>query len=98
MGSGPGCHAQYLFAEDILGTNPGHYPRHSKRYADLQTEYARIQGIRVDALKAFAREVESGAFPGPDQLVQIEPGELEGFLEALDGERTAPLDSEAQIA
>ena len=30
MGSGPGCDVQYLFAEDILGTNRGHMPRHSK--------------------------------------------------------------------
>ena len=26
MGSGNGCDAQYLFAEDILGTNRGHVP------------------------------------------------------------------------
>jgi 3-methyl-2-oxobutanoate hydroxymethyltransferase len=34
MGGGPRCDGQYLFPEDILGTNDGHYPRHSKRYRD----------------------------------------------------------------
>ena len=26
MGAGTGCDAQYLFAEDVLGSNTGHYP------------------------------------------------------------------------
>ena len=30
MGAGSGCDAQYLFAEDVLGQNRGHMPRHSK--------------------------------------------------------------------
>ena len=29
MGAGTGCDAQYLFAEDVLGQNRGHMPRHS---------------------------------------------------------------------
>ena len=35
MGSGTGCDAQYLFAEDILGYNKGHIPRHAKVYSDI---------------------------------------------------------------
>jgi 3-methyl-2-oxobutanoate hydroxymethyltransferase len=89
MGSGAGCHAQYLFAEDILGTNTGHYPRHSKRYADLATEYARLQEQRVAAFAAFAAEVASGAFPGPGNVVPIDEGELASFCEALDQSRNA---------
>ena len=84
MGSGGGCHAQYLFAEDILGTNTGHYPRHSKRYADLATEYARLQDMRVTAFEAFAREVASGDFPGEDNIVAIPADELASFSAALD--------------
>lgn len=82
MGSGAGCHAQYLFAEDILGTNTGHYPRHSKRYADLAGEYARLQELRVSAFAELA-EVASGVFPGPGNLVPIDPAELASFREAL---------------
>jgi 3-methyl-2-oxobutanoate hydroxymethyltransferase len=86
MGSGSGCHAQYLFAEDILGTNTGHYPRHSKRYADLNAEYARIQAMRVSAFRAFVEEVSRGTFPGTDRTVEIDADELESFREALEHE------------
>jgi 3-methyl-2-oxobutanoate hydroxymethyltransferase len=85
MGSGNGCHAQYLFAEDILGTNTGHYPRHSKRYADLAAEYARLRELRVAAFAAFAGEVASGVFPGEDNVVAIDADELASFSAALDG-------------
>ena len=39
MGSGQGCDAQYLFAEDVLGYNKGHIPRHAKVYANLSEDY-----------------------------------------------------------
>lgn len=38
MGAGAGCDAQYLFANDILGYNDGHVPRHSKVYGDFRAE------------------------------------------------------------
>jgi 3-methyl-2-oxobutanoate hydroxymethyltransferase len=98
MGSGPGCHGQYLFAEDILGANTGHYPRHSKRYADLNAEYARLQEMRAAAFQEFAEEVATGAFPGDEHLVQIDSAELELFREALDHERSpAMVDAGAQV-
>jgi len=89
MGSGAGCDAQYLFAEDILGTNTGRYPRHSKRYADLAREYARLQDVRVAAFRAFAAEVASGAFPSQDKIVAIDELELAAFREAIDADRPA---------
>lgn len=89
MGAGSGCHAQYLFAEDILGTNTGHYPRHSKRYADLASEYARIQGMRIAAFETFAAEVRSGAFPGAGNTVAIDESELAAFCEALEAPQQA---------
>ena len=51
MGGGKGGDCQYLFACDVLGYNTGHVPRHSKKYADLASEYARIQDIRIGAFK-----------------------------------------------
>ena len=41
---------KYLFAEDVLGTNTGHYPRHSKRHRDFAAEHRRLQGERIRSL------------------------------------------------
>ncbi len=49
MGAGAGCDAQYLFAEDILGSHEGHYPRHAKRYRDLR------RGVRAPAARTCRR-------------------------------------------
>ena len=84
MGAGAGCDAQYLFAEDILGSHDGHYPRHAKRYRDLRAEYARLQIERVAALTEFRNDVESGRFPENGHLVPIAPDELEKFLIELE--------------
>ena len=35
MGAGPAAMRSTLFAEDVLGSNTGHYPRHAKRYRDF---------------------------------------------------------------
>lgn len=84
MGAGAGCDAQYLFAEDILGSHDGHYPRHAKRYRDLRAEYARLQRERVAALTEFRDDVAAGRFPEKGNLVPIAPEELEKFLSELD--------------
>ncbi len=84
MGSGSGCDVQYVFATDVLGTNTGHVPRHAKQYADINSELARVQQMRVDALAAFKKDVDSGAFPGPEQLIGVEDSELAAFVEMLE--------------
>ncbi len=63
MGCGAVCDTQYLFSCDLLGTNTGHYPRHSRRYADLAAEEARLQAMRVQAFRDFAEDVRSGGYP-----------------------------------
>jgi 3-methyl-2-oxobutanoate hydroxymethyltransferase len=88
MGSGSGCHAQYLFAEDILGINKGRYPRHAKRYADLAHEHARLQELRVAAFEAFAGDVASGEFPSSANIVEIDEDELAAFCEVLDSRKS----------
>lgn len=85
MGGGPGCDAQYLFAEDILGSNPGHYPRHSKRYRDFRAEYDRLQRERVGAFSEFAADVASGAYPAAGHIVPIADAEFDRFIAGLDG-------------
>jgi 3-methyl-2-oxobutanoate hydroxymethyltransferase len=84
MGSGPGCDAQYLFAEDILGTNRGHVPRHAKQYVDLQPEYDRIKKMMTDAFRQFHHEVTSGAFPEAKHTVHVKDDEFGRFLNGLD--------------
>ena len=84
MGAGTGCDAQYLFAEDILGTNRGHMPRHSKVYRNFAAEYDRLQNERIAAFKEYVADVESGAYPEEKHIVRIAPDELEKFISTVD--------------
>src|SRR6185295_17842533 len=83
MGAGTGCDAQYLFAEDVLGSNTGHYPRHAKRYRDFAAENARLQKERIAAFSEFAGDVKSGAYPGAGHEVAITPDEMKSFKKML---------------
>ena len=83
MGGGPGCDCQYLFAEDVLGSNTGHVPRHAKRYRDFAAEAARLQRERIAAFSEYAAEVASGAYPAAEHLVPTDEAELEKFRQAL---------------
>jgi len=83
MGSGPGCDAQYLFAEDILGENKTRLPRHAKVYRNFATEYERLQAERVKAFAEFRDDVASGAFPENGHVVRMAPSELEKFLNGI---------------
>lgn len=64
MGSGPDCDGQIVFTADLLGTNLGHYPRHSKTYVNL-FEQAR------DALSRFREEVTDGTYPAEQHTLHI---------------------------
>jgi 3-methyl-2-oxobutanoate hydroxymethyltransferase len=84
MGAGSGCDAQYLFADDVLGQNPGHVPRHAKTYRNFSAEYARLQQERVAAFGAYVSDIRSGAYPEPKHAVGISRDELDNFLTMLD--------------
>jgi 3-methyl-2-oxobutanoate hydroxymethyltransferase len=71
MGCGAVCDTQYLFSCDILGTNTGHYPRHSKRYANLAAEEARLQAMRVQAFQNFADDTRSGGYPQSNHEIHV---------------------------
>jgi 3-methyl-2-oxobutanoate hydroxymethyltransferase len=86
MGAGPGCDAQYLFANDMLGYTEGKIPRHSKVYRDFKAEQARLQAERVAAFQEFRADVDSGAFPEDQHVVRLAPGELEVLLQELDNQ------------
>jgi 3-methyl-2-oxobutanoate hydroxymethyltransferase len=60
----------------MLGLYKELAPRFLKRYADLAQ-------VTVDALATFRREVESGAFPGPEHTYPIDEAELARLLQQL---------------
>ena len=59
IGAGPDCDAQVLVWQDMAGLRGGRTPRFVKRYADLR-------GVLEGAVAAFAEEVRTGAYPGPE--------------------------------
>ena len=83
MGAGTGCDAQYLFAEDVLGTNRGHMPRHSKVYRNFAAEFDRLQQERVAAFSEFVADVESLAYPEERHIVRMDPAELQKFIQKI---------------
>jgi 3-methyl-2-oxobutanoate hydroxymethyltransferase len=84
MGSGVECDAQYLFADDVLGQNRGHMPRHSKVYRNFAAEYDRLQRERVSAFCEFVADVDSKAFPEEKHIVHMDPEELKVFLQGIE--------------
>lgn len=86
MGAGAGGHAQYLFADDVLGQTRGRIPRHARVYADFAAEHARLQGLRVDAMSRFAAEVQDGRYPAPQHVVDCDPQVVADFRDWLNGQ------------
>ena len=59
IGAGPGCDGQVLVLHDMLGLNEAFTPKFLKRYAEL--------GAAVrQAATAYAEEVRTGRYPGPE--------------------------------
>jgi 3-methyl-2-oxobutanoate hydroxymethyltransferase len=63
IGAGPGCDGQILVLHDMLGVTPGRRPRFSK---DFLSGHDSIGA----AIKAYARAVRHGDFPGPEHSFQ----------------------------
>ncbi len=59
IGAGAGTDAQVLVWQDLLGLTPDPIPRFVQRYANLRE-------VMADAVGAWVRDVESGAYPGPE--------------------------------
>jgi 3-methyl-2-oxobutanoate hydroxymethyltransferase len=59
IGAGIDCDAQVLVWQDMMGLRTGKTPRFVKQYADLH-------GVMLEAAKAYAEDVVSGAFPAPE--------------------------------
>ena len=83
MGSGKGCDAQYLFAEDILGYNKGHIPRHAKVYSDIGKDFDRIKDKSKKAFKMFKDDVESAKYPSVEHDINISDIEFNKFAKNI---------------
>lgn len=77
IGAGNSTAGQVLVLHDLVGINRGRLAKFVKRYADVRGE------IKL-GLTAYAEEVRSGAFPGPEHVYSVEPSELEGLRQRLD--------------
>ena len=69
IGAGPATDGQVLVFHDLLGIRDGLGPRFVKRYANIQRE--------MDAgVSAYAEDVRTRRYPGPEHTYSIDPEEL----------------------
>ena len=69
IGAGPHCDGQVLVFHDLLGLETRLVPKFVRRYADLDT-------LATDALRSFASDVRSGAFPSSQESYHLSEAEL----------------------
>ena len=69
IGAGPATDGQVLVFHDLLGIRDGLGPRFVKRYANIQREMNA-------GVAAFAEDVRSRLYPGPEHTYSIDPAEL----------------------
>jgi 3-methyl-2-oxobutanoate hydroxymethyltransferase len=77
IGAGPATDGQVLVFHDLLGIYDGHAPRFAKRYGELKEQM-------VAGVAAYAAEVRSRSFPGPEHTYSIDEAELSAFTAGLE--------------
>jgi 3-methyl-2-oxobutanoate hydroxymethyltransferase len=82
IGAGPECDGQILVIYDLLGMDDSFAPRFLKRYDDLADR------IRT-AVRSYAAEVRSGAFPAPEHSFSV--GKRAIAISALTAKRVHPV-------
>jgi 3-methyl-2-oxobutanoate hydroxymethyltransferase len=63
IGAGGGTDAQVIVWQDMAGLTPGRTAKFVKKYADMH-------GVLLDASKAWASDVVSGAYPAPEHTYE----------------------------
>lgn len=76
MGSGPNCDGQFIFSEDLIGTNGGRVPRHA-------IQYARLMDDAIKALKQYCDDIGSGVYPAAKHSIKMKDEEFARFMEAI---------------
>ncbi|MDH5558729.1 MAG: 3-methyl-2-oxobutanoate hydroxymethyltransferase, partial [Alphaproteobacteria bacterium] len=64
IGASPACDGQVLVTDDMVGLFSDFTPRFVKRHGDIAAQYTR-------AAEAYAAEVRSRAFPGPEHCFGV---------------------------
>src|SRR3954468_1851181 len=72
IGAGPSTDGQVLVLHDLLAIHDGFKPKFAKRFAAVKAEMLR-------GVEAYAEEVRTRRFPGPEHTYGIAPEELERF-------------------
>jgi 3-methyl-2-oxobutanoate hydroxymethyltransferase len=81
IGAGPSTDGQVLVLHDLLEIHDGFQPKFVKRYAHVKQEMVR-------GVEAYAEEVRTRRFPGPEHSYGIAPEEMERLREQLPRRRT----------
>jgi 3-methyl-2-oxobutanoate hydroxymethyltransferase len=76
IGAGSSTDGQVLVFHDLLGIYDGHRPKFAKRWASLREEMVR-------GVEAYAEEVRTRRFPGPEHEYGVAPEEIERLREML---------------
>ena len=80
MGSGPKCDVEFLFIQDVIGTNTDRVPRHAKVFKDTNKSYEKLLDDTVEGLRSFVNDVQKREFPTQKHIITIEDEEYEKFL------------------
>jgi 3-methyl-2-oxobutanoate hydroxymethyltransferase len=70
IGAGAGCDGQVLVYHDLVGLFERFTPKFVKQYENLSP-------LIREALSKYKKDVEQGAFPGPEHTFAMDPGEAE---------------------
>ena len=76
IGAGASTDGQVLVLHDLLAIHDGYQPKFTKRFAAVKAEMLR-------GVEAYAEEVRTRRFPGPEHTYGIAPEELERFRDSV---------------
>jgi 3-methyl-2-oxobutanoate hydroxymethyltransferase len=82
IGAGGSTDGQVLVWHDVLGLRDGFRPKFAKPYAELRDEM-------VCAVRAYAEDVRTRRFPGPEHTYGIAPEEVHRLADLLPQRQTA---------
>ena len=79
MGSGPKCDVEFLFIQDVIGTNTDRVPRHAKVFKDTNKSYEKLLDDTIEGLKEFINDVNKKNFQHLQILLKLKMKNLKNF-------------------